>query len=430
MRTRLALLALLAPTALAQPAARVDPEPRWWKGNLHTHTFWSDGNDFPEMVVEWYHDHGYNFLALSDHNTLSQGQRWLSMDTVNQRSRESAFPAYLERFGESWVQTRTDPDSGALEVRLKPFDEYRALVEERGRFIMIQGEEITGGFERRPIHINATNLAEVIPPRPADSVEATIRAVLTAVNEQAAEQGREILPHLNHPNFGYGVTAEDIAPVLEERFFEVFNGHTGVNNDGDGQHASTERIWDIVNTIRIAELDAPPIFGVATDDSHSYHGHSPVSVPGRGWVMVRARRLTPESLILAMKAGDFYASTGVALDAVVFDAASGTLTVTIAAEPGESYTTRFVGTLRNPDLASEPVLDAEGNELAVTRRYSTDIGAVLGEVRGAVAPYRFTGDELYVRAVVESDAAPDRPTRESLVKRAWTQPYRPGFARD
>jgi hypothetical protein len=23
-----------------------DPQPRWWKGNLHTHSLWSDGNDF------------------------------------------------------------------------------------------------------------------------------------------------------------------------------------------------------------------------------------------------------------------------------------------------------------------------------------------------------------------------------------------------
>src|SRR4051794_14253426 len=25
------------------------PSPRWLKGNLHTHSFWSDGDDFPEM---------------------------------------------------------------------------------------------------------------------------------------------------------------------------------------------------------------------------------------------------------------------------------------------------------------------------------------------------------------------------------------------
>lgn len=416
-------------TALALSAARAqhtipaDPEPRWFKGNLHTHTFWSDGNDFPEMVAEWYADNGYNFLALSDHNTLSQGQRWMPIATINQRSRESAFPKYLERFGRSWVETRGEGD--ALEVRLKPFDEYRALVEERGRFIMLQAEEITDSFDRRPIHINATNIASKIDPQHGESVEDTIRRNLTAINQHAEEHGREVLPHLNHPNFGYGVTAEDIAPVLEDHFFEVFNGHTGVHNDGDDHHASTEQIWDIVNTIRITELDAPPILGIATDDSHSYHGHSPVSVPGRGWVMVRATHLTPESLIRAMKAGDFYASTGVTLDAIDFDPTTQTLALNIHPAEGETYTTRFVGTLRNTTLDSDPVLDADGNELVATRRYSPDIGRTLATVRGTTATYQLTGDELYVRAIVESDAPPERPTRESLLKRAWTQPVTP-----
>lgn len=29
-----------------------DPPEQWRKGNLHTHTFWSDDNDFPEIVTE------------------------------------------------------------------------------------------------------------------------------------------------------------------------------------------------------------------------------------------------------------------------------------------------------------------------------------------------------------------------------------------
>ncbi|MEO6434962.1 MAG: hypothetical protein ABIP55_04275, partial [Tepidisphaeraceae bacterium] len=39
--------------ARAADAIAPDAPPRWWKGNLHTHTLWSDGNDFPEMVAEW-----------------------------------------------------------------------------------------------------------------------------------------------------------------------------------------------------------------------------------------------------------------------------------------------------------------------------------------------------------------------------------------
>ena len=43
-----------------------EPEPRWWKGNLHTHSLWSDGNDYPEMIADWYRSHGYQFLAFTD----------------------------------------------------------------------------------------------------------------------------------------------------------------------------------------------------------------------------------------------------------------------------------------------------------------------------------------------------------------------------
>ena len=30
---------------------------RWWKGNLHTHSLWSDGDHYPEMVADWYKTH-------------------------------------------------------------------------------------------------------------------------------------------------------------------------------------------------------------------------------------------------------------------------------------------------------------------------------------------------------------------------------------
>ena len=26
----------------------------WYKGNTHTHSLWSDGNDFPEMIAKYY----------------------------------------------------------------------------------------------------------------------------------------------------------------------------------------------------------------------------------------------------------------------------------------------------------------------------------------------------------------------------------------
>lgn len=41
----------------------------WVKGNLHTHTTFSDGTRSPEAVIADYQQRGYDFLAISDHDT-------------------------------------------------------------------------------------------------------------------------------------------------------------------------------------------------------------------------------------------------------------------------------------------------------------------------------------------------------------------------
>ena len=40
---------------------------RFFKGNLHTHSMRSDGALEPEAVIAAYREHGYDFLALTDH---------------------------------------------------------------------------------------------------------------------------------------------------------------------------------------------------------------------------------------------------------------------------------------------------------------------------------------------------------------------------
>jgi len=41
------------------------------KGGLHCHTTRSDGSGTPEEVIRYHHDHGYDFLALTDHRTYN-----------------------------------------------------------------------------------------------------------------------------------------------------------------------------------------------------------------------------------------------------------------------------------------------------------------------------------------------------------------------
>ncbi len=416
------LIWLLLCMALPAGAAAQSPDvnrAQWYRGNLHTHSLWSDGNDFPEMIVRWYVDHGYHFLALSDHNILSRGERWMNRDTIEDRGGTECLEKYIAAFGEDWVEQREQDE--VSQIRLRPIEEFRGKFEKPGQFLLIEGEEISDAVNGLPIHLNATNLAELLQPTGGESVRAAIDNNLRAAAEQAAASGREILVHLNHPNFGWAVTAEDLAAVTRERFFEVYNGHKAINHLGDSDHPSVERIWDIVNTLRIDGLSAPPVFGLGTDDSHKYHGR-PGSHPGRGWVMVRATELSADALIKAMYRGDFYASSGVTLNEVTFDAGSGTLSIDIAGEEDITYETRFIGTRRGYDRLSEPRTDREGQPIRSTRVYSSEIGEVLATDTSLQPHYKLQGDELYVRAVITASRSHPDPSFENQYEQAWTQP--------
>src|SRR6266498_3372706 len=111
---RLLLLTLVLVAARGS-AATGTAQPRWWKGNLHTHSLWSDGDDYPEMIVDWYQQHNYQFLALSDHNILLQGNKWI--EATNNKGGSVALEKYLNRFGTNWVQFRQR--KGKQQVRLK-----------------------------------------------------------------------------------------------------------------------------------------------------------------------------------------------------------------------------------------------------------------------------------------------------------------------
>lgn len=408
------------PTIETLPVLRAS-SPRYWRGNIHTHSLWSDGDDFPEMIADWYKTHGYHFLALSDHNILSEGERWI--DAGDGKSvRALAVCKYRARFGDAWVERRTHQERP--QVRLKPLAEFRSVLEEPGRFLMISAEEITHRFAKAPVHMNALNLRDVIAPANGASVAETIGVNHRAVAVQAQRGKRRMLTTVNHPNFGWGVRAEDITAVEEVRFVEVFNGHPSVRNYGDAVHASCERIWDIVLALRLGKLHLPLVYGLATDDAHGYHAFGVGKVnPGRGWLMIQAPYLSGEALVRALEAGQFYASTGVMLKDVRRE--GDRVVLSIQAEPGVSYRTQFIATLRDAPLTSEPRRDDKGNELAVTRLYSTEVGKVIAESDALAPSYRLTGQELYVRAKVVSTKPHPNPYQKGDVEVAWTQPIVP-----
>jgi hypothetical protein len=392
MRTNPLAFAVFSILILASCAEKEDDTRKWYKGNLHTHSYWSDGDEFPEMIMGWYKDKGYNFVALTDHNILAQGEKWIVVRKG--RIYEEAFEKYLAEYGEEWVTFKRD--TGRVQVRLKTYDEYKTLFEDE-RFLIMQAEEISDKFEGKPIHMNATNLQKLVKPQGGESVTEVMQRNVDAVAKQRNETGAPMFIHLNHPNFHYAVTAEDIINLRGERFFEVFNGHPQVNNYGDSLRPGTEYMWDMIN-MAYSRKNQPLLMGLATDDSHNYHlfGEK-YSNAGRGWVMVLADSLNPASLVEAMEAGDFYATTGVILDEM--DVALDALKVKVKGEEGVNYEIQFIG--------------ATGQDTHTS---------VLKRIKGTEGSIELLDSYIFVRAKIISDKLKENPFDEGDYETAWTQP--------
>lgn len=319
-------LLLSSPTdysSAQQPSAK-ESVLRWYKGNTHTHTLNSDGDSTPDEVVRWYREHGYNFLVLTDHNFLTKVE---GLNSIH----------------------------GAEE-----------------QFIVIKGEEVSDVFEKKPIHINGLNIKQAVKPQGGKSVVEVIQRNVNAIRDAKG------VPHINHPNFGWAITADELKQVENNKLFEIFNGHPLVNNLGGGGKPGLEEMWDsILSSGRL-------LYGIAVDDAHHFKNpwSKNSSKPGQGWIVVRAEHLSPESILEAMEKGDFYASTGV--DLADYQVNDKTITITIREIRTSKYRVQFIGSG----------------------------GRLLDEATTNPAIYKFRGDEGYVRAkIIESNG-----------RFAWTQP--------
>jgi hypothetical protein len=318
--------ALMVSDSAADARAGQAPNPtaRWFKGNLHTHTLNSDGDSTPEEVVRWYREHAYDFLVLTDHNFLT------GVDGLN------------------------------------------ALQGAPGKFLVVKGEEVTGRLGPKPIHVNGFDVERLVEPIEAGSVVEVIQGMVDGIRRARG------VPSVNHPNFGWAITADELAAVERTRLFEVYNGHPAVNNLGGGGVPGLEDVWD--RLLSSGKL----MYGIAVDDAHYFKRPWDASAPrpGFGWVVIRSATLEPRALLDALERGDFYASTGVELESL--DVTPREVRVAVKVTGTSKYRIQFIGRQ----------------------------GRVLKEEAASQAAYAVTGNEGYVRAkVIESNG-----------RVAWTQP--------
>jgi hypothetical protein len=392
----------------------------WYKGNLHCHSFWSDGNSLPELVVEWYKEQGFHFVSLTDHDILQLNpDRW-------RVTPQALIDEANNKFGANWSETKVENDRTL--VRLKTYAELAQELNEDGRFLLIPGHEQNATVAGFVLHANAINITESIPfPNHFSSVTEAALAWRKASLENSEKNGLESFWMLNHPSWPYyDISAEVLIEVSDIEFFETRNVCSGPRKQQDLM-PDEEKYWDIINAFRIHNGNKP-IYGIATDDAHDYFNFRDNSdMPGVGWVAVRSEKLDANSLIRSMKNGDFYSSTGVVLKDIRFNPRKRTLTVEIDPEENVQYTIKFVGTKKGFDTKREPFEIPADEDLRLPARkgftYSDEIGITFHTVIGNSATYKMAPDDMYVRAIITSNkrvefAQINKPDMET----AWTQP--------
>lgn len=305
---RPALLSLLLMSvSLPLPAA-------WYRGNTHTHTNESDGDSTPVEVARWYRDHGYDFLVITDHDKITS----VSLDGL----------------------------------------------------LIIRGEEVTDYLPKKPLHVNAIGLRQVVKPQKATTVVENLQRNIDSVRAAGG------IAAINHPNFGWAFGAEELKRLHGVTLLEIASGHPYVNMAGP---PSVESMWDALLTA------GKRVWGIAVDDSHHLKRpwDSDIAPPGRAWIVVRSEKLDAEAILTALQCGDFYASNGVELDDYVAEPRR--MTVKIHQKNLAHYRTQFIG----PN------------------------GALLFETTANPAVYSHRGAARYIRArVIDSNG-----------RQAWTQPW-------
>lgn len=223
---------------------------KFYRGNLHTHSTYSDGKLEAEEVCRRYKAHGYDFLSLTDH--------------------------FVGAFDYPIVDTQPFRDED---------------------FTTIIGAELHSGAMDNgelwhvlaiglPFDFAPTNSPEFYPVEDQESGAEVAR--------RAVEAGAFVA--IAHPEWS-GLTEADMRSIDAAHAVEVYNHGCEVECDrASGLHAAD-----------ILAREGKQVSFIATDDAH--FGHGDLDAFG-GWVMVKAEENTPEALVAALKAGAMYSSTG------------------------------------------------------------------------------------------------------------------------
>jgi len=274
VQTGVASADVMALPVLPAPRARIEESftTGWQPAQFHVHSNrvvaqlpWTS----PRKVFEWYMEHGYKAVALT--NLL----------------------------------------------HFTPVDKLAGMMNDPGWFLVIQGEEPSHEPDGPGKRIVDT--LGIGTTAPVDNAKAN-RGTTTAeiwTNQSDAIRAVGGLPILAHPNLTWAATGKDIAeadPNHNPIFVELVNTEPGINWRGGGGRPGVEQLWDEALT-----RSRRRIYAICADDSHHFdtddqsksrRPDEPLSPPGRAWQMVHSDELTWPAIRRALEASNSYGTMG------------------------------------------------------------------------------------------------------------------------
>ena len=229
----------------------------FYRGNLHTHSNASDGELDPAEVCRRYQKAGYDFIALTDH----------------------------------FVGLFDYPISDTVPFR-------------NDKFTTILGAELhSGAMENGELwHILAVGLPpDFAPSNSPDFYARDGQESGAEIAQRARDAGAFVA--VAHPEWS-AMTTADAAGIEAAHAVEIYNHGCHVECDRGRGFYTLDQLLTMGRRLTLC----------ATDDAHFK-----VADHFGGWVMVKAEKNDPETLLEALKAGHFYASTGPEIHSVTWE---------------------------------------------------------------------------------------------------------------
>ena len=252
-------------------------EGKFYKSNLHSHCNISDGLNTPKEMKDFYKSHGYDILAITDHELLVDHSELSDSDFLMVTGYEYAITNCIDASDyDQYIRCKT------VEFNLYPKNPHNE------KHIMFNPDNVFHGEKFR------AKSAEHIGPyaKREYSIEYVNRFI-----REANENG--FIVSLNHPSLSF--ESWDFYKQIKGLFAME------IHNQGDfyGFYEYNPQMYDFLsrNGLKLSIT--------ASDDNHFRKLYEDENdVRPWGFTMIKAKELTHNAVISAMEKGNMYASQG------------------------------------------------------------------------------------------------------------------------